>query len=76
MTLRAVSLVAGGWPSGGIIAEIIKNKEWSVIPYYYWLYLGGIIVLAIVSCIIQYNGNKEEDKDNLTKNGKSYHGMA
>jgi hypothetical protein len=52
MVFKSISLIVGGWPSISMISEIIKNKTYDELSYYFWIYLAGIAVLSIVSSIV------------------------
>jgi Domain of unknown function (DUF4203) len=77
--IRGISLFAGGYPSELEIINYIKENEFTNMPWTFYLYMGGFLVLSIVFMIWQFKryGTEEENgKGGQKKYVHHYHKMG
>jgi len=60
--VRGVSLYAGGFPSELSLHNEIKNKtvDWNSFPKIFYAYLGGIVLLFVISAYFQFKVSKKK----------------
>ena len=67
--VKGISLYAGKFPSESLVIDYIKNKEWdslkNLLTPVVYAYLGGLVLLFILSIYYQYSANKELTDDDI-----------
>lgn len=61
MLIRGISLYAGGFPNEFTLAEQLKAGDTSAFTNWFYLYMGGIVIVAIVGSVVQYKMNRGEE---------------
>jgi len=74
--VKGISLLAGGFPSEGMVIDLIEKKEWQqlklLLTNTVYMYLIGIVILFFVGNIIQWVYFKEDkDKDKEKNKNKN-----
>jgi hypothetical protein len=57
--VRGISLYTGGYTSEFEIMQLIKNGQAAHIDPVFYAWLGGILVLTIISCVVQCKLHKK-----------------
>ena len=62
MLIRGISLYAGGFPNEFTLAEQLKAGDTSAFTNWFYLYMAGIVLMAVICSVVQYKTvNKESD---------------
>lgn len=63
--VRGISLYAGGFPSETELHDELEAGviTWETMPKTYYAYLGGILLLFIISTVYQVKNNKDKEDD-------------
>lgn len=77
MFIRGISLYAGGYPNEWALIEQIKSGALDHIPYWFYLYLVGIILCTVIGAIFQYKHFKKGvENGDYDANGHPKHPYA
>lgn len=63
--VRGISLYAGGFPSETELHDELEAGiiTWETMPKTYYGYLGGIVVVFMISAVYQFKHNQKKEKD-------------
>jgi len=73
MTVRGVSLFAGGYPNELTLAKLIQmgHITWDSFPKIFYAYLACMLVLTFIGIWFQSKNSKKGSKDKSSSNNKS-----
>lgn len=60
LIVRGISMYAGGYPNEFTLYDYIAKKQYSEIPYTFYIYMAGFIIFAILGSVVQFKHYKKD----------------